>query len=190
MNFVAVRERVLGTSWGYKLLFASVCALATAYGAQMKIFLPWTPVPITMQTLFVLLSGILLGRFWGLCSQLIYVAAGVLGIPFFAHMSGGLAILIGPRGGYLFGFMLTAFVVGHVVERCTSWKKMFFMLSLVYVLCVYLPGCLHLACWLLYIKGSVSVWHVLTMGCFPFLIGDVIKVCVATVVGRAYVWKK
>jgi len=87
-------------------------ACVTGLLAQIKISLPWTPVPITGQTFAVLLTGVLLGRWWGGISQVIYVVMGVVGIPWFAGLSGGYSALIGPSGGYIIGFILAALFLG------------------------------------------------------------------------------
>ncbi|MCH7819743.1 MAG: biotin transporter BioY, partial [Candidatus Marinimicrobia bacterium] len=81
-------------------------ALLTALGALIRIPLPFTPIPITLQTFFVLLAGAMLGSKRGTLSQMVYVFAGAAGIPIFAGMSSGLALLAGPTGGFLAGFLL------------------------------------------------------------------------------------
>ena len=97
-----------------------VCAFAagTAIGAQIE--LPHQPVPYTLQTFFVLLSGSVLGKRNGALSQLAYLAAGAIGFPVFAHWGAGFAQLAGPTGGYLLSFPLAALAVGSIVERSRS----------------------------------------------------------------------
>jgi len=79
--------------------------------AQISIPLPFTPVPITGQTFAVLLTGALLGSRLGVAAMLTYVAEGSAGLPFFAGGAHGPAVLAGPTGGYLVGFVIAAFVV-------------------------------------------------------------------------------
>ena len=98
-----------------KMVLAALMAALTAAGAYMVI--PIGPVPIVLQNLFVLLSGLLLGSRWAAASMGIYLLGGALGLPIFAGGSGGLAKLIGPTGGYLVGFPLAAFIIGLVAER-------------------------------------------------------------------------
>jgi len=74
--------------------------------------IPFYPVPMTLQTLAVLLAGGLLGPVWGPVSMLVYLAVGVAGAPVFSGGSAGVQVLLGPRGGFLLGFVLAAFVVG------------------------------------------------------------------------------
>jgi biotin transport system substrate-specific component len=90
-------------------------AAATALGAQVEI--PHYPVPYTLQTLFVLLSGAFLGPRNGALSQVLYLVAGIAGVPVFSGGAMGLARLLGPTGGYLLAFPLAAMVVGLVVQQ-------------------------------------------------------------------------
>lgn len=171
--------------WVQKLLFAALGALATAYVAQIKFFLPWTPVPLTMQTLIVVLAGLLLGRRWGLVSQMIYVGYGISGLPLFAGMQGGLSILFGPRGGYLLGFVVTAWILGFVSERLRRFWSLLLVAAIVYVICVYGFGACGLGIWLYAVRGMMpSLIEVFTMGVFPFLIGDAIKIIIAVGIAR------
>jgi biotin transport system substrate-specific component len=90
-------------------------ALLTALGAQVEI--PLKPVPYTLQTLFVLLAGALLGARQGFLSMSLYLFLGILGFPVFASGGFGIAKLLGPTGGYLLSFPLAALTVGFIVER-------------------------------------------------------------------------
>ena len=117
----------------YKLLLALCMACLTGLGAQLKIYLPFTPVPFTGQVLFVLLSGTLLGRYGGL-PQAIYVGIGCLGIPWFvAGMKGGIEVLIGITGGYLIGFIIASTIIGFFTERYLTARKFKFQLSLMLI---------------------------------------------------------
>ncbi|MDP2207854.1 MAG: biotin transporter BioY [Bacteroidota bacterium] len=93
------------------LVFAFVAL--TAVGAWVEI--PTQPVPFTLQTFFVLLSGVVLGARNAFFSQLIYLSLGIIGLPLFAGFSFGFAKLIGPTGGYLLSFPIAAFVTGYLV---------------------------------------------------------------------------
>ncbi|MBI4546625.1 MAG: biotin transporter BioY [Ignavibacteriae bacterium] len=99
-------------------------ALLTAVGAQLEI--PHQPVPYTLQTFFVLMSGALLGKRNGALSQLLYLMLGLVGLPVFSGWGFGLARLLGPTGGYLFSFPVAAFVVGYLIDyhRSFLWHLM------------------------------------------------------------------
>lgn len=169
----------------YKFVCASLIALATGYAAQLRIPLPWTPVPITMQTFIVLLSGFVLGRWWGALSQLLYVSVGVIGFPFFSGMQGGLWVLFGPRGGYLIGFVVISFLVGSVKNslREKSFWGCVVWLSMLYFPVMYGLGCAQLGVWLWLVKGSApGLYPLLTMGAIPFIPGDVLKILLVALI--------
>jgi biotin transport system substrate-specific component len=177
------------TTLARKIALALGMAALTGLAAQMRIPVPWSPVPITGQTCAVLLSGILLGRSWGGVSQALYVALGVVGVPWFSGWSGGVGALLGPTGGYLIGFILAAFLLGRTVDAVASGRRFVPLLGLValadYVL-IYIPGLVQLCMWLRFAKGEpVSLGSLLLMGCVPFLLGDALKILVAALVGTA-----
>ena len=97
--------------------------LATAFGAYVRIPLPGNPVPITLQTMFVLLAGAVLGKRLGPLSQAGYILLGVLGIPVFQNFSFGMPYIFGPTGGYLAGFVLAAYFLGRLAEPKDSDMK-------------------------------------------------------------------
>lgn len=108
-NALAIPERrALSTT-----MWIGTFALMTAIGAQ--IIIPTVPVPFTLQTFFVLLSGALLGPRKGAAAQLSYLAMGAVGLPVFAGFSGGFPFLLGPTGGYLIGFPFAAWVTGMLL---------------------------------------------------------------------------
>jgi biotin transport system substrate-specific component len=96
-------------------------SLLLGLSAQIAFHLPFSPVPVTAQTFAVLLTGGLLGSKRGSLSLLTYIAQGAVGLPVFAGGIGGVAVLLGPRGGYLLGFILAAYVIGLLVER--GWDR-------------------------------------------------------------------
>ncbi len=113
---VSVRQNIAAqASW------IAIFAALTAVGAQIEI--PHRPVPYTLQTFVVLLAGGMLGRRNGALSQLMYLAAGLLGLPVFSSGGFGLARLIGPTGGYLLSFPVAAFVVGYLLEGKPNYRR-------------------------------------------------------------------
>lgn len=99
------------------MVFAALFAALTGAVAWFKIPLPFTPVPITLQTLMVLLSGAMLGPVYGSLSMIIYLLLGAIGLPVFAGGSSGVAALLGPTGGYLFSYPVAAFVIGYMLQK-------------------------------------------------------------------------
>ena len=186
--------------WRYSLALANKIALAfgmacvTGLVAQVRIGLPFSPVPVTGQTFAVLLAGVLLGRRWGGISQVIYIIMGVAGIPWFAGGSAGYAALIGPSGGYMTGFVLAACFLGHFSDKYVRARSFFPMLGLMlfanFVL-IHISGLLQLAVWFRFAKGALpSFWNLLWMGTFPFIIGDIIKIAAAATVAYSITPKK
>ncbi|MBI2651670.1 biotin transporter BioY [Candidatus Woesearchaeota archaeon] len=99
------------------LVLSALFAALTAAVAQIKIPLGFTPVPITLQTLLVLLAGAILGPYYGAMSMTIYLALGAIGLPVFAGGSGSIAAFFGPTGGYLLSYPVAAFAVGKILEN-------------------------------------------------------------------------
>ena len=150
----------------------------TALGAHIRIPLPFTPVPITLQTFFVLLAGAVLGGRWGIISQFGYVVLGSIGLPIFAGASFGLAVLFGPTGGYLFGFILAAGLVGTIISRhtpCGLGRILIAMFS--GALLIDLLGCIWLG---MFFKAAWK--EILALGLWPFLPGDIIKLIAAALI--------
>ena len=148
-------------------------SLVMAGLAQLAVPLPFTPVPITGQTLGVLLVGAALGSRRGAASMLLYVLEGTAGLPVFAGGMAGPQVLLGPRGGYLIGFVLAAFCVGLAAER--GFDRSFRSAVLVFglgELVVYAIG----VPWLAFFVGAD---HALAAGFWPFLPGAVVKAAAA-----------
>jgi len=157
------------------LLFAMLTALA----AQVRIVLPFTPVPFTGQVLMVLLGAAVLGRY-GALSQGMYLGLGA-SFGWFSGMT-GLAALSGVTGGYLIGFILASFVLGEMVERRNEWSGAQIMAAMsLAVLVIYSAGALHLALTL-----GLSVQEAIVMGVLPFIVVDALKIMVGSSVGTLF----
>ena len=177
------------TSNANKLVMAFFMACLTGLMAQIVIPLPWTPVPITAQTFAVLFAGIILGRYWGGLSMLIYIVIGLIGVPWFAGMTSGIGILFGASGGFLIGFVLAALVVGNLSDRYVRVRNFMPMLTLLVFanfILIYVPGVLGLAAFMYVANGTVpGIWTLLAMGVLPFVIGDLIKIGGAAALAKA-----
>ena len=102
-------------AWPKKVGLALTMAALTGLAAQVRVPLPFTPVPATGQVFAVLLSGVLLGGAWGGLSQTLYVALGAAGVPWFSGWAAGMPL--GPTAGYLMGFIAAAMLVGWLSDR-------------------------------------------------------------------------
>lgn len=147
-------------------------AALTALAAQVSIPLPFTPVPLTLQTFAVLLTGAALGTIRGVLSMTLYLVAGVLGAPVFSNHSSGWG---GVSFGYVIGFVVAAGVVGFLAERgATRGILRTAGVMVIGNLVIYAVG----VPWLMAV-AHVSFPQALALGVVPFLIGDAIKVAIA-----------
>jgi len=171
-----------------KLTLALGLACLTGLVAQIRIMLPWSPVPVTGQTLAVLLAGVLLGRWWGGISLAIYAGLGIAGVPWFAGWGSGLGYLAGPTGGYIIGFILAALFLGHFTDtyiRSRSFLSMLALMLFANFILIYIPGLFQLGLWLNLVKGEpVTFTTLLSMGALPFIAGDVTKAVIAAAIAR------
>lgn len=158
-----------------RVLAVVVFAAATALGAYVAVPIPGTQVPVTLQTFFVILSGLLLGPWLGAASQATYIAAGLLGAPIFAGGPGPLA-LAGPTGGYLLAFPVGAWVAGRLAGPPRP--------GLVPLLRV--GGAAALGSAVILLSGAARLsllvggpGRALLLGVVPFLAGDGVKLCLA-----------
>jgi biotin transport system substrate-specific component len=161
-----------------QMVLASLMAALTAVGAYIQV--PIGPVPIVLSTLFVLLSGLLLGSRWGIASMGLYLLVGAIGMPVFAGGRGGFAHFFGPTGGYLFGYCLSAWVTGFLSERRPGSMALEISAVLFGSLAIYGLG----VPWLK-MATRMSWTKALMVGMIPFLIGDAIKASAAVALGRA-----
>ena len=139
-----------------------------------KIQVPFWPVPITMQTMVVLILGLTFGWRLGGLTYLLYLLEGALGLPVFAK-GAGVAYIVGPTGGDLFGMFLACLIVGKLAEW--GWDKKFFTTAAAMLLgniIIYIPGLL----WLGAVVGGSK--PILDWGFFPFIYGDILKIVLAT----------
>ncbi len=158
------------------ILLIATGSLLVAGMAQVRIPLPFTPVPITGQTFAVLVVGAALGSKRGASSLALYLLLGLAGLPFFAGGASGLAILAGPTGGYLVGFILAAYLVGLLAARGLDRRVPSALLAfLAGEIVIYLFGVAWLSVYL-------GIPHALMAGLLPFLAGDAIKLAAAALV--------
>jgi biotin transport system substrate-specific component len=148
-------------------------SLLIALSAQVAIPLPFTPVPVTLQTFAVILTGCLLGSGRGALAALAYLAEGSAGLPFFSGGTAGLVHLLGPTGGYLVGCVAAAFAAGFLVERGLARRSAGLLAALVISdLVVFVFG----VAWL---GAFTGIAKAVVLGFVPFLVGDALKLAVA-----------
>ncbi|KYK34046.1 MAG: BioY protein [Thermoplasmatales archaeon SG8-52-3] len=172
----------------YKISLAFCFACITGLLAQLRFYLPGTPVPLTGQVFGVLLAGILLGKYGGI-SQCMYVGIGAFGVPWFSGFNAGFAYIAGPTGGYLLGFIFAAFFIGFIIDRYIKSRNFFSMLILMFfstVILIYIPGLIHLYLWM---GASIGIWELLTIAVLPFIFGDILKTVIATLIATSIIPK-
>lgn len=172
-----------------EMILVSLFTSLTAIGAFISI--PAGPVYITLQTLFVILSGILLGPRLGALSQIIYIILGLAGLPIFSGFSGGLQAIAKPSFGFLIGFIAAAYSAGKIthnknnLEQLTvpSLKKIVIACILSTII-IYIFGIPYMYFILNKIMNmGLSISAVLKLGCVLFVPGDILKIIVISVLG-------
>lgn len=169
-------------------------AALTAAAAQVSVALPFTQVPFTFQPMVVLLGGLVLGSKLGCASQVLYLMAGIAGLPVFAAsatLPPGALRLIGPTGGYLLSYPIAAFLVGYLAERGFDRRYLTSLLAMVAGLTVvYACG----VAWLgLFARSSpqampIGLQAALVSGVYPFVAADLIKLVAAAAILPGF-WK-
>jgi len=161
----------------------------TATAAQVSIPLPFTPVPLTLQPMVVLLGGAVLGARLGMTAQILYLLLGIAGLPVFAAspvLPQGALRLIGPTGGYLMSYPFAAFVAGSLAERGLDRRYLTSLLAMACGLAViFFGGVIWLA---FFARPAVGIAIALRAGVYPFLLLDGLKLLLASSVTPA-LWR-
>ena len=148
-------------------------SLLLAVSAQFKI--PLYPVPITGQTLVVLLIGMTFGARLGGITMAAYLFEGALGLPVFAGGASGIATLMGPTGGYLFGFLLASVAMGYLAERGMGRTAVSTVVAMI------IGNCVIYVCGALWLSNFIGFGQAIAAGVLPFLYGDTLKLIIAAV---------
>lgn len=170
---LVLADRVIPRSWVTDVLLVAGGVALTAVLAQVAI--PLYPVPITGQTLAVLLVGAALGTVRGAVSMILYAVLGIIGLPIFTEASSGLGVLVGPTGGYIVGFIASAALVGWLSER--AWDRKIVKAAVIFLAGTVVTFVFGLA-WLLHFYGG-DIDATLRGGLYPFVIGGLIKAAIA-----------
>lgn len=175
-----VAGAVIADRWVKNSLTRSAALVAgfiglTAVSAQIAVPLPFTPVPLTLQTFAVLAGAAALGAQRAVVAQVSYVLLAIVGAPILAGGASGIDKVMGATGGYLLGFVVAAYLVGRIAERgATAKVRSTVFAYVVGTTVVYTLGAL----WLAQFTGNGIAWAI-TNGVVPFLVGDAIKAVAA-----------
>lgn len=166
------------------VLLSFIVACFTGLMAQVSIAIPWSPVLITFQTFAVLMAGVLLGGKYGGLSMIIYALLGVIGMPWFTNMNHGLEFIFAASGGYIIGFIFAAIFIGYMFDHYVNARKpvqTIILMSIANFGFIYIPGIIGLYNAMLAKTGTtLSITQLLIMGVIPFIVGDLIKIAIAS----------
>lgn len=165
------------------LLLAQIvfCSLLIALCAQIRITLPFTPVPITLQTLSVMIIGGMLGSRNGALCLLLYLAEALFGFPVLAGGRSDPLFLLSPVGGYLIGFLAQAYIAGWFVEKRKYLGKPLMLLGLA------ISCAAQLSCGAIWLAFFVGTKNAFMLGVAPFIAGELLKVIAAAAFFKRYI---
>ncbi|MDD5616530.1 MAG: biotin transporter BioY [Candidatus Methanoperedens sp.] len=174
--------------WRFESSFLNKFSLAIGFAcltgllAQFRFYLPYTPVPVTGQVFAVLLSGVILGKWYGGVSQGLYAGIGAAGVPWFNGLKGGMDVLSGVTGGYIVGFIAAALVIGWFTDRYVRSRSFtsLFSIMLLGIVLIYLFGVVQLSLVL-----GVNAQRAIELGALPFIGVDVYKALIAAAIAAA-----
>lgn len=188
VNVIATRGDSTAVAFAIRAASVVFVAALTAAAAQVSVPLPFTQVPLTLQPMVVLLGGLALGARLGLASQVLYLAAGIMGLPVFAAsitLPPGALRLLGPTGGYLMSYPFAAFLSGYLADRGFDRRYVTSVVALLAGLVViYACGVTWLGLFARIGSQSAAVGMTAAIagGLAPFLIADVVKLFMAAAV--------
>jgi biotin transport system substrate-specific component len=165
------------------VVLVALGVLFTALLAQVSVPVPGSPVPITGQTLAVVLTAAALGPVRGVAVQVCYILAALVGLPFYSEASGGVDVVLGATGGYVVGFIPAAYLIGLAARRGADRNLLksvpLFIAGQAVIFAVGVP-------WLA-ISTGMSASQALDAGFYPFILGGIVKAAVAAgVLGTAW----
>jgi biotin transport system substrate-specific component len=174
--------------WRFESAFANKVILALGFAcltgllAQLRFYLPYTPVPVTGQVFAVLLSGVILGKWYGGMSQGFYTVLGISGVPWFAGGKAGMEILTGVTGGYIIGFIIASLIVGWFTDMYVRSRSFTGMLSLMLlgIGIIHTAGVIQLSLVL-----GVNAEKAIALGTLPFIALDFYKALIVSAIARA-----
>lgn len=161
----------------FSALFAAMLVVMSLFNIQLG----FSPIPISLENMVIMLAGGILGATYGFFSIFTVIFLTALGLPLL-HGSGGLSLILGPTGGFIWMYPLSAWLIGFFVSKVKgkTWRDIlliFLILEVFGSLLLYVAG----VPWLAHVAGY-SLQKALLQGCYPFLIGDAIKAVIATII--------
>ena len=166
------------------IVFVALFAAISAISGFLAVPVPGTPVPIVLQNMMVVLSGMLLGPVLGTFSTLLFVVAGILGLPILSGGTGGFAKLMSPTGGFIVGYVISSLVAGLILGRPVYGKKVSIVKTIVAAftgfVVMYIPGILHFMNIM-----DADLKESLMLCILPYLPGDLLKLILCVLLSVA-----
>ena len=167
------------------LIITALFTSLTAVSAFISV--PLGPIPVTLQTIFVVLSGLILGARLGALSQITYIILGLIGLPIFSGGTGGLTSIVSPTFGFLISFIAAAYVIGKFTEKNKSLPKIICSVILGNLV-IYIIGVPYFYfIFTHYLGKSINFYEAFKYACLPFIPGDIIKATLAITLAKQLV---
>ena len=166
------------------LVFTALFAAISAVSGFIAVPIPGTPIPIVLQNMMVVLSGMLLGPLLGTASTVLFIVSGLLGLPVLSGGTGGFAKLMGPTGGFIIGYAFSSLAAGLVAGRPTMGKRISVVRTVIAAVLgffiMYVPGVLH------FMKSLDKTFsETLALCVLPYLPGDAVKTVLCVILAKA-----
>ncbi|WP_255168274.1 biotin transporter BioY [Natrononativus amylolyticus] len=178
---------LVGADVVFPFVLSALLAALLGASAYVVLPLPISPVPVTLQVLFVFLAGLLLGPYWGAFSMLLYLLAGAMGAPVFAGGYAGLGVIVGETGGYLLSYPLAALLIGLLVHGTAGRRNpaetpvpVLVGALLAATILIYALGVAWLA-WVLALEPTEAI----LVGAVPYVPGEIVKLVAAVAIVRS-----
>ena len=161
------------------LIIIALFAALIGVSAYIIIPIPFSPVPITAQTLIVMLTGCILGVMHSATTLLIFLLLGAIGLPVFSKGQSGFGTILGPTGGYLIGFLIAAVVISLLTKNKNSYKRYLTANVIGGIFVIYTIGVIWLS-----ISSDIGIKKAFFVGAVPFIPGDILKVIFASFLAK------
>ena len=166
------------------LVFTALFAAISAVSGFIAVPIPGTPIPIVLQNMMVVLSGMLLGPLLGTASTVLFIVSGLLGLPVLSGGTGGFAKLMGPTGGFIIGYAFSSLASGLVAGRPAVGKKITIVRTVIAAVLgffiMYVPGVLH------FMRSLDKTFsETMALCVLPYLPGDAVKAVLCVILAKA-----
>lgn len=178
-NLHSVAAPAAPSSQVRELTLSGVFVALLTVSAYLSFPLPFTPAKVTALTIMVNLVGFMMRPRQAAITMTVYLLLGAVGVPVFGAGAGGMDKLLGPTGGFYFGFWLAAVGISMLRGQSTNFKTCMLLGVCLGMPVIYVGGCISM-----YMVAKVGLWKTLIMAVFPFIFGDVLKTFAAAFIAK------